>query len=55
MNLQTEDPMEYFYDGKKNGTKVSTAFIKISALLSQVNDLRKSHVHINSNHYCSTK
>lgn len=38
MNLQKEDPMEYFYNGKKNGTKYSIAFIKMSALLSQVND-----------------
>lgn len=40
---------------KKNRTKVSTAFIQISALLSQVNNFRKSHAHVDNNHCGSTK
>lgn len=40
---------------ERTGTNPSTAFIQIPALFSQVNNFRKSHAHVDSNHCDSTK
>lgn len=40
---------------EKTGTKASTPFIQIPAILSQVNNFRKPHAHVDSNHCGSTK